>query len=385
CKTGCRLRGQTHLKTTGDNSANGSADRQQAATNPVRQPTKLCTVFPNPERDWHNRSGWVVDLTYTRWADSEEDRYWTVDELAARVHDATEQGLHVLVRVDFDKGQTLPPANDPLALEEYLAYVQRLARDERLKDVYGYIIGSGYNASTDDLSPDAQVTPEWYARIFNGYGEPVDRRDNVIQIVRNANPLVRVLAGPIRPWIDDQSGTIPYEINVPWLSYMKTLVQRLEESADAKATIGDAETLPDGFALNAPGRVDAPELGDEDPANEPQTDLKRAEWNGAQAGFRVYQDFLAIINDSAAMQGLPVYISTTNTFTPDEGVPPAQNYPAGWLSSALAEIDANPQIRTLCWFLDLVPGDNQWDAFSLTRRPAKMQDAGDDFDDLLRK
>ncbi|MEI2688616.1 MAG: hypothetical protein V9H69_02470 [Anaerolineae bacterium] len=41
---------------------------------------------------------------------------------------------------------------------------------------------------------------------------------------------------------------------------------------------------PDGFALHAPGRVG--QLG----AAEPQTDQRRPEWAGAQAGFRVYRE-----------------------------------------------------------------------------------------------
>ena len=380
CHTGCRLRGQASLTTAAvDPPTDGMLTQAPKAT-------KLCVIFPNPERDWHNRSAWAVDLTYARWADSEEDRYWTVDALAGRVYDATQKGLRILVRVDFDKGQTLPPADDLLALEEYLGYVRRLARDERLQDVYGYIIGSGFNAlGSSSLNPDKPITPLWYARLFNGYGEPVARQDNVVETIRNENPSVQVLVGPVRPWVMDQSGSTPYEIDVPWLSYMNTVVELLAESATAKAAIGNVHTLPDGFALNPSGRVTAPELADIDAALEPQMDLTRMEWDGAQAGFRVYQDFLAIINSSPAMEGLPAYINATNTFTPDEGVPPAQNYPAGWLENALDEVNTQPQIQTLCWFLDFVPGDNQWDAFSLARRPGRMQDASDEFDMLLRR
>lgn len=377
CHRGCQLRGRTHLITQAPDLADAALSLDE------QKETKLCTIFPNPERDWHGRMGWVVDLTYARWADHSEDRYWTVDQLAARTHQAQQKGLHVLVRVDFDKGQTLPPANDLLALDEYLNYLQRLARDERLQNVYGFIIGSGYNAlDASSLAVGGPITSEWYARVFNGYGEPPERRDNVIQSIRQENPLVQVLVGPLRPWIGDQSGSIPYEIDAPWLSYMNTLVEHLAESATAKAGVGDVHALPNGFAISAPGRVSAPELAEA--AQEPQTDLKRPEWDGAQAGFRVYQDFLAIINHSPTMQGLPVYISTTNTFTPDEEISPAQNYPVGWLSSALAEVNAQPQVRTLCWFLDFVPGDDQWDAFSLTRKPGRMQDASEEFELLLQ-
>lgn len=380
CHTGCRLRAQATLATATVDPPEDSLPTKELKA------TKLCVIFPNPERDWHNRSAWAVDLTYARWADSEEDRYWTVDALAERVYHAKQQGLRILVRVDFDKGQTLPPADDLLALEEYLGYVRRLARDERLQGVYGYIIGSGFNAlGSSSLAPDRPITPTWYARLFNGYGEPVARQDNVMETIRNENPSVQVLVGPVRPWVVDQSGSIPYEIDVPWLSYMNTVVALLAESANAKAAIGNMDALPDGFALNPSGRVTAPELANIDAALEPRLDIARPEWDGAQAGFRVYQDFLTIINSSPTMQGRPAYINATNTFTPDEGVPPAQNYPAGWLENALDEVNTQPQIQTLCWFLDFVPGDNQWEAFSLTHKLGRLQDASDEFDMLLQR
>ena len=70
-------------------------------------PTKLGVVFANPDRDWHGRSGWVVDLTYARLAGQ---AYWGLEDLVGRVHQATVKGLRVLVRVDYDQGQSIPPA-----------------------------------------------------------------------------------------------------------------------------------------------------------------------------------------------------------------------------------------------------------------------------------
>lgn len=100
---------------------------------------------------------------------------------------------------------------------------------------------------------------------------------------------------------------------------------------------------PDGFAVQAPGRHDASELGGVG-STEPQADLPRSEWNGAQAGFRVYREWLDIINGYPSTRGLPVYITSANTFIPAVGVPPAQNYPRGWLTSALAVVNGEPQI-----------------------------------------
>jgi len=142
--------------------------------------TKLCTVMADPERNWHNRSGWVVDITYMKLADDRQDSYWSVDALAARVAAAARQGLRVLARKLDAHQQTLPPAQDYIALSDYLAFVRRLATDERLRTIDAFIVGSGPNAnSSNQLAPDRLISPEWYARVFNGYGEPVDHQDNV--------------------------------------------------------------------------------------------------------------------------------------------------------------------------------------------------------------
>ncbi|MCX6048383.1 MAG: hypothetical protein NT075_25045 [Chloroflexi bacterium] len=379
CHTGCRERGKLRLS--------GSSVHETDETAPFSgKSTKLCVAFADPARNWHGRSGWVVYLTYVRLADNQEDPYWNVDELAWRVHEATAKGLRVLVRVDYAKGQTLPPTNDALALNDYLAYLRRLARDERLRPVYGFIIGSGPNAqNSNTLSPDHPITPEWVARLFNGYAEPVDHTDNAVQTIRAENLNVRVLVGPVRPWINDQDGSRTYKLATPWLNYMNTLVSLLDESTRAKMKAGFPLAAPNGFALHAPGRPDAPELAGHAAAEEPRFALPRSTWHSAQAGFQIYHDWLDIINAYPTTHGLPVYISATNTTVPDGGLPPAQNYPQGWLTNALATINAEPQVQALCWFMDLVPGDDHWDAFSLTRQPGRMIYAAEEFDGLLQR
>lgn len=345
-------------------------------------PTKLGVVFANPDRDWHSRSGWAVELTYARLA---EEGYWGIDGLVARVDRATAKGLRVLVRVDYAQGQSLPPAGDEAALAEYLAYLRRLARDDRLRDVYGYYVGSGYNSlDSNSLAPDRPVTPEWYARLFNGYGEDASRADNAVQVVRAENPSVRVFVGPVRPWSADQDGSLTYAIDAPWLNYMNTLVAALDQSARAKAAAGVPLAAPDGFAIHASGRPEAPELGGQAGSEEPRIDLRRSEWGGAQAGFRIYRDWLDIVNAYPTTRGLPVYITTANTFVAEEGIPPSENYPRGWLTAALEVIDGEPQVHALCWFIDDFPYDTQWDRFSLTQRMNRMNDAADEFDALLK-
>jgi hypothetical protein len=228
------------------------------------------------------------------------------------------------------------------------------------------------------------VTPEWYARVFAGFGIEARSHDNVIETVRAVNPRVKVLVGPVRPFNRDQTGNTPWQIDVPWLNYLHTLVTALKDTAKLKAANGIPFVLPDGYALQAPGRPDAPELKPDEAPNEPGMDVLPKAWNGAQAGFRVYKDWLAVINYFDVMRGLPVYITSTNTFTPDAKIPPAKNYPKGWLVAALNEVNTQPQIHALCWFMDGLPADEQWDLFSLTKRVGLVNDASDDFDALLQ-
>jgi hypothetical protein len=344
-------------------------------------PTKLGVVFANPDRDWHGRSGWVLDLTYAR---SASEAYWGVEDLAGRVQQASARRLRVLVRVDYDQGQSIPPIGDEDAVAEYLGYLRRLARDDRLRDVYGYVLGSSYNSVDSNVQAGGQpVTPAWYGRIFNGYSEDLSRTDNAVQIIRSENPSVRVLVGSVRPWSFDADGVYPHTIGVPWLNYMNSLVRMLDESARTKAAAGIPLAAPDGFTVHASGRPEAPELAGRAAFEEPRLDLRREEWGGAQAGFRVYQDWLDVINAHPTTRGLPVYITTINTYVSEEGIPPAENYPSGWLTTALEVINEEPQVHALCWFIDDFPHDTQWDQFSLTQRMGRLGEAADEFDALL--
>ncbi len=236
CDTGCQRRGTVAM---GD---------PPATTVALGPPTKLCVDFVDPNRDWHNRQGWVVDMTYMRLADDEDDTYWSVDALAARLAHAMRKGLRVLVRVEYDRNQTLPPTNDQLALSEYLAYLHRLAQDDRLAAVYAYVIGSSMNADdANQQAPGRPLTPAWVARIINGYGEDPLHNDNALAIIRAANPSIRVLVGPVRPWIRDQDVEPAYPLDVPWLNYMDALSASLDLGATAKAQAGIARARPMGL------------------------------------------------------------------------------------------------------------------------------------------
>ena len=372
CDTGCIERGRVTVGLP--------ATASEAPNPPVN--TKLGVVFANPQRDWHGCSSWDVELTYALQADN---GYWGIDALAERVQQVSARGLRVLVRVDYAPNQTLPPADDYTALTIYLDYLRRLSRDDRLKGVYAYFMGSGFNAQgSNSQAPEHLITPEWYARVFNGYGEDPRRSDNVVETIRLENPTVRVLVGPVRPWISDQNGQKAYTIDAPWLNYMNTLVAAINDVVEENTKLGIARSGPDGFALHVPGRPDAAEFGGQLRADEPRRDLALPDWNGAQSGFQVYRDWLNIINAYPHTRGLPAFITSTNTSTPDKNVPPADNYPRGWLTSALEVTNGEPQIQALCWFIDRYDFDNKWVKFQLTEPTGLTQDAASEFDQLLQ-
>jgi hypothetical protein len=219
--------------------------------------------------------------------------------------------------------------------------------------------------------------------VFNGYGLAPTRSDNVVQTMRAIDPQLRVLVGSVAPWNSDQNGEIVDPHNLPWLNYMQTLVAHIDEATQARQKHGIPLAGPDGFALRAPGRIDAPEIA-ANPATEPASDIHQPDWGAAQAGFRVYRDWLAIINRYPSTRGLPAYISSTNTISSAGSTPPAQQYPAGWLTAALDEIDREPQVQALCWFVDESLGEI-WNDFSLKQHPGQLHDTAEEFERLLQR
>lgn len=341
----------------------------------ARIPTKLGLVFAHPGRNWHNRSGWVVELTYARQATAP---YWGIDDLAKRVETAVSAGHRVLVRVDYDQEQSIPPDEETLA--EYLVYLRQLARDGRFQGVYGYIIGSSYNATNSNIQT---IRPEWYARVFNGYGTLPTAPNNVVAAIRAENSTVRVLVGPVQPWVTDMDGERPFTIPAPWLNYFYTVLTFIDEAAQERAATGISQAWPDGFTVQAFGGLNSADLLPTQHLLEPQLNLPHPQWPQAQAGFQVYQDWLAVINSFATMQAAPVYITASNTHQPGSPITPAQNYPAGWLTAAFAEINQEPQVAALCWFVDYLPVDEQWALYSLSNPQGSLVEASAEFDGLL--
>ncbi len=63
--------------------------------------------------------------------------------------------------------------------------------------------------------------------------------------------------------------------------------------------------------------------------------------------------------------------------TPSAAREPATGaaYPSGWLTAALDEIDREPQVQALCWFVDESLGEI-WNDFSLKQHPGQLHGYG---------
>ena len=204
CHIGCVLRGQQHVGVASD--AEGATVPTSGRQDPLR-PTKLGLVFPHPERDWHARAGWAVELSY---AATPDEAYWGIEDLAARVHGHEEAGLRVLLRLDYDRGQSMPPPGNLIAYQSYAEYLSRIAADARFDGLHAVFLGSGYNATdTNRLSPEQPVSPEWYVEMLLGSvpgSEGLSEEDDqllsigLVGIVRAIDPELAILIGPLRPF-----------------------------------------------------------------------------------------------------------------------------------------------------------------------------------------
>lgn len=374
CHIGCKERARVFFGTQ------TSAPSRAIST---LRPTKLGLAFTSVDRDWHGRSGWAFELTY---AQAAEQDYWGIDDLSERVRRWASRGQRVLVRVDFAQGQSLPPRDDQRALDAYLSYMRRLVRDDRLTGVYGYVIGAGLNVPGNGEDAGVRAaTPEWAARVINGYGLQPNRVDHVMGVVNAESPGTRIIVGNVRPWADGLDGALVINPQAPWLNYFNTLAAALDQSILEKLAAGQPDVTPAGFAASAAGRITLAESLGRNGAEEPLIDLPVAEWGGAQGGFRVYRDWLEVLKAYPTLASQPLYLTAVNTFVPDESRTPAENYPVGWLTAALTEVETQPQVSALIWFADTSPTDSQWQFFALTFPKGNLVDAAHEFEQLLQR
>jgi hypothetical protein len=310
-------------------------------------------------RNWMSKDGWDVELVYA----SKKSPY-DLDTIGGRVEQAHANGRNVLLRVDFDFGQTIPV--DEAGANIYFDFLEELAADTKARftrpKVFGYILGNEPNVSSEN-SNTSPFDPNWYAHVLCGTG---DQSRNAISTIRTANPGMNVIVGAVAPYSKEWQPTNP----TAWLDYLDQVCQNIDA----------AQAVPDGFAVHAYGRTGTSGT-DNGGTLEPQTDVPDAA--GPQYGFRAYRDFQNVINRH--FPGTPIFITETNT---RNTTPSYQSYPSGWYLNALAEIQGQTgqqtyegQIQSLCWFVD--ESFANWEEESLQVGRGNCAAANSDFNQAL--
>lgn len=321
--------------------------------------------------------GWDVELLYATGIDQAGDPNGSAAVGARAATAKADRGLRVLVRVDYAQGQSVPPpTTNDAARTEYVLFLQSICQDPAYhENVFGYIIGNEFNLRAENQQlnwPNGQrLTPDWYARICIGYDADPGDTGNAYSSIKTFQPDALVLVGPVAPWTDESGadGEDQWSTDEPWLNYFHAVCRRI-------ASVGTSiNRWPDGFAIHAYGRL-APARSAAFNRDEPHRDVTFGS-RGAQGGFRVYQDWSAIIDGTGFDPSLPIFVTETNTFTDAHS---SESYPVGWYLEALQELKtAGPRFRALCWFVDNDPSGG-WEAERLTNPQGNCIQANADFD-----
>jgi len=342
---------------------------------------------------WYSRTrprvanpGWDVELLYATTTSDGTPIDQAADPngknaVAARAAEAHGNlGLRVLVRVDYAQGQSVPPTGDNAARTEYVRFLETICRDDVYRqNVFGYIIGNEFNWRDENRQLNwtggARLSPDWYARMFNGYGADATDQGNAYSFIRTHQPGAWVLVGAVAPWNQDSEGDAleRWRIDVPWLNYFYAVCRRIS------STGRDFGRWPDGFAIHAYGRTQGPG-SPSFTRNEPHTNVPFTD-QGDQGGFRVYRDWTAIMDGAGFTPDLPIFVTETNTRTDGEHVS-SRTYPSGWYLEALRELQAaGGRFHALCWFVDDPTGG--WEDERLTSPQGNCVQAEADFNAAL--
>lgn len=329
--------------------------------------TLVGATWVNNSRPWGQYWGWDVDVVYLNPSSG-----FDITATGARVQAAVAAHRNVLVRVDYAAptapgapSQSLPPEDNDAARADYIGFLQTLCGTPAYAGIRGYIIGNEYNKSSEN-SGGTPITPDWYARVFNGYGVDPGDTGNACDTIRTYQPGVSVLVGAVGPWMSDGNspGTPWSPAPAYWLNYFNGVCQHVFAGAAAKS-------IPvDGMALHTYGRPGT--YG----ASEPHTSQQNFAdgWYGAQQGFQTYKDWLAIVSQQST--SVQLWITETNT---DTTAPSSTSYPTGWYLQALAEIKgAGSQFQAVCWFVDIDQGGG-WSGDSLNDGIGQCAQASTDF------
>ncbi|MFN0072845.1 MAG: hypothetical protein ACKVVP_15275 [Chloroflexota bacterium] len=294
---------------------------------------------------------------------------------------------NVLLRVDYAEGQSLPW--NATTRGEYLGFLQQICADPIFREnLLGFIIGNECNSQDENRQSGGTMNPDEWARTYNGYGSGASATDNAFQVIRAALPDARVLVGAVAPYNPQADGSPAFAIPVPWLNYFNQLCLRVTQRMTQAGL-----SAPDGFALHAYGRV-----GDDGTANGGSQEPHRSVPSpvpypaSAEYGFRVYRQWLAVMDGYPLLQLAPVWITETNTFTTTHCDQSYPMNPPGWYFEAVKEIydfnhdpfvSVQNRIKSVCWFVDR-NFDGNWGLDAISGHTmGRLGAASNDFNSVL--
>lgn len=302
-------------------------------------------------------------------------------DVQKRVQMVRAKGAKVALRVDWARGQALPPEGDDTTARSYAQLCQNIAADSILRDCDWLICGNEPNLSSENAHLGSPMEASWVARVV--YGHTLDGADtgNVYQFVRTVNPSMQVLLPAVAPYSPEVAGgrQMPAPIDgrsawAPWESYQYDMWASAYDNS-WHADLGEIKG-----ALHTYGAMGIAGIG----PGEPFTD-QREETYGAQFGTRWLQDAQYLAQQAQE----EVYgsgwwpwtlVSECNIYRPPQT--PEDDYPAGWWLQAAQYVSGLPNIMGLAAFVDQDYGGN-WSMTAMTSGLGRCPAWNTDHDALL--
>lgn len=300
--------------------------------------------------------------------------------------------VDIWLRLDWQPGQTLPPAGDTKALVEYTQMAANIAKDDILSTVAGIICGNEPNHKTEWRVSEIPLTPRWVAKCVY---------EDTFQAVKKQSSDMLVIAPAVSVFTSDLTGSklyLPPDDRVllsPWERYMYEMAYFCYDKG-----LPAAEVI---FAMHTYSRV-GPDGNLNGASKEPASGV-REEAYGAYFGTQSLDDLLYAAAQSNGGFLPPIIVSEWNCFA---DAAPNISYPKGLLKEVVKYILSKPNVLGFANFVDedrsgvwnntamsyskktkqskIVEGDDGEEEvwYYEDRVQAKLDDWNRDFDDLLR-
>jgi len=247
-----------------------------------------------------------VEVLYTR-------RYTNPAAEVAKLRSIMGKGFRIILRLDYDYGQTVPADWDWVGRYDYAVRSGQIARD-MAGVVSLFVIGNEMTSAHE-----GQISPQWYTIVFNAHDT-----NSAYDRIKAVRPDARVLMGGLSGWpgFPGEGGS-----NVNFFDYFIEQVEAV-----------------DGFAVHAYSGTSFFDGsgGTEDPRFSDMTGLL----SFAEYAKRIYAKWGPSVK--------PIYITETNTYWFKNGFSD-RSYRDNWIKEAYQAVDQwnrsnDMKIEALCWF-----------------------------------